>query len=52
MQAVPISALKGTGIQELEEAILTLAELSDLRGDDKGLVEGDIIESRLDKQMG
>ncbi|CAF1522794.1 unnamed protein product, partial [Didymodactylos carnosus] len=45
---VPISALKSINIDKLLEAILTVAELQDLKGDPGGPVEGTILESRND----
>ncbi|XP_064623673.1 translation initiation factor IF-2, mitochondrial-like [Lineus longissimus] len=52
VQAVPVSALKGTNLVELQEAIVTLAELSDLKADPTGLVEGLVIESKTDPGRG
>ena len=52
VQAVEISALKGTGLEALEEAILAQAELCDIRGDPQGPVEGVVIESNLEKGHG
>ncbi|XP_061166347.1 translation initiation factor IF-2, mitochondrial-like [Saccostrea echinata] len=50
--AVPISALKGENIDELQETIAVQAELLDLKCDTKGLVEGHILESKLNPKTG
>jgi translation initiation factor IF-2 len=42
VQMVPISALKKTNLERLKEEIWTLAEVMELKGDPKGLVEGRI----------
>lgn len=52
VQAVQVSALKGTGLESLEEAILVLAEISDLKADPKNNVEGVVIETKVDKGLG
>ncbi|EKX52121.1 hypothetical protein GUITHDRAFT_65295 [Guillardia theta CCMP2712] len=52
VQTVNISALRGQGIDKLEEAILLLAEMMDLRAPRDGPAEGFIIESRKDKALG
>ena len=52
VQTVNISALRGQGIDKLEEAILLLAEMMDLRAPSDGPAEGFIIESRKDKALG
>lgn len=52
VQYVPISALKGTGLPQLIEAIHTEAALLDLKMDPKGLVEATVIESRTDPHRG
>ncbi|KAK6183487.1 hypothetical protein SNE40_010962 [Patella caerulea] len=52
VQAVPISALKGTNIQELKEAIITQSEIMEIKGDPVGLVEGRVIESKTDPGRG
>uniref|UniRef100_A0A915J8G3 Tr-type G domain-containing protein n=1 Tax=Romanomermis culicivorax TaxID=13658 RepID=A0A915J8G3_ROMCU len=46
VQVVPISALKGTGIEQLKEAIMTQAEIMDLRAETDGPVEAAVIESK------
>ena len=52
IQAVQVSALKGTGLESLEEAILALAEINDIRADPGGQVEGVVIETKMDKGLG
>ena len=52
VQVVQVSALKGMGLDMLEEAIVALAELSDLRADPKGQMEGVVIEAKVDKGLG
>lgn len=52
VQAVAVSALKGTGLQELIETINTQATLLDLKADSKGLVEATVIESKTDPYRG
>lgn len=52
VQAIAISALRGTNVSQLMEAILVLAELSDLKAAYSGLVEGIILESKLDRHKG
>jgi hypothetical protein len=52
VQAIPISALVGTNLDTLTEAIVLQAELMDLKGDPSGKVEGVVIESRTDPQRG
>ena len=52
VQSVEISALKGEGLEALEEAIHAQAELCDIGGDAQGQVEGTVIESKLDKGLG
>ena len=50
--AVPISAKQKTGIDELLEMILLVADLGDLKADPKTFAAGTILESRLDKSRG
>ena len=52
VQSVKVSALKRTGLAELEESIVTLSEIMDLRGDPTGPCEAVVIESKLDKGRG
>lgn len=49
---VPISAKQKTGIDELLENIIVVAELADLRANPLRPASGVIIESKLDKQKG
>jgi translation initiation factor IF-2 len=49
---VPISARKGTGIDELLEYILLVAELQDLRANPNRSANGVIIEAKLEKNSG
>ncbi|MDD4975041.1 MAG: translation initiation factor IF-2 [Bacteriovorax sp.] len=51
-QYVHVSALKGTGIDELLEAILLQAEILDLRANPKASVEGVVIESKIEPGRG
>jgi translation initiation factor IF-2 len=51
-QDVEISALKRTGLDKLEEAILLQAEILDLRANPSRQAEGTVIESRLDRGRG
>jgi translation initiation factor IF-2 len=51
-QDVEVSALKKTGLDKLEEAILLQAEILDLRANPDRGAEGSVIESRLDRGRG
>ena len=51
-QDVEVSALKKTGLDKLEEAILLQAEILDLRANPDRAAEGSVIESRLDRGRG
>ncbi|MFQ5878270.1 MAG: translation initiation factor IF-2 [Acidobacteriota bacterium] len=50
--AVPISAKRKTGIAELLEMVLLVADLSDLKADPTCLASGTVLESRLDRSRG
>ncbi|MBS0639604.1 MAG: translation initiation factor IF-2 [Acetobacteraceae bacterium] len=51
-QDVEVSALKKTGLDMLEEAILLQSEILDLRANPERTAEGTVIESRLDRGRG
>ncbi|RIA84033.1 hypothetical protein C1645_785046 [Glomus cerebriforme] len=51
-QCVEVSGLTGQGLDQLEEAIVTLAELSDLRAEVDIEAEGAVIESQVEKGKG
>ena len=51
-QDVLVSALKKTGLDKLEEAILLQAEVLDLKANPDRNAEGSVIESRLDRGRG
>lgn len=50
--SVPVSARKGTGIDDLLEMILLVAEVQDIRANPNRPAIGTIIEARLDKSSG
>lgn len=52
VQCVPISALHGTNLDHLADAITTQATLMDLKSEYSGLVEGVVIESKTDPRRG
>ncbi|KAJ2608475.1 translation initiation factor IF-2, partial [Coemansia sp. RSA 1804] len=52
IQAVKISALKGTGMDELAETIVTLAEVLDLRAEVDIPAHATVIESQVEKGRG
>ncbi len=52
VQVIQVSALKGEGLDALEEALLVQAELSEVKGDPKGPVQGVIIETKVEKKLG
>lgn len=49
---MPVSALKGDGIEELLEMVLLVAELKELKANPDRNIVGTIIEAQLDKGMG
>ena len=52
IQMVPVSALKGTGVDKLLECVSLEAELLELKAHHKGPAQGVVIESELDKFRG
>lgn len=52
VQSIPISALKGTNINQLVESIILQAQMMDLKADPTGLVEGVVIEAENDPKKG
>lgn len=52
VQHVCISALHGTNLDQLVDAIVTQATLMDLKSEYTGLVEGIVIESKTDLHRG
>lgn len=51
-QFVPVSALKGDGIDDLLESVQIQAEIMELRADPKGKAEGIVIESKIEQGRG
>ncbi len=49
---VPVSAVRGDGIEELLEMIILLAEVSELKADPERVARGTVIEAKLDKGRG
>ena len=52
VQCVPISAVVGTNVDHLIEAIVLQAEVLDLKCDVKGRAEGVVIESQVEQGLG
>jgi translation initiation factor IF-2 len=50
--AVPVSARRGTGIPELLEMLLLVADVQDLKAEPTGHAQGVIIEARMEKASG
>ena len=49
---VPVSARRGTGIDDLLEMILLVAEIQDIRANPNAPANGTIIEAKLEKNVG
>ena len=49
---VPVSALKGTGINDLLENVLLVAEVEDFKANPKRRAKGIVIEAKLDRGRG
>ncbi len=49
---VPISAKKGTGVEDLLETIVTVADVKELKANPNRLASGTVIEAKLDKGRG
>jgi translation initiation factor IF-2 len=49
---IPVSAKQKQGIEDLLEAVLLVADNTDIRANDKGAVIGTVIEAELDKSKG
>ena len=52
MQAIPISAINGSGVEDLIEALLAQSEVLQLSADPKGPVEASVIESNVELGLG
>lgn len=52
VQCVPISALRKLNLDHLIDAILSLADMCEIKGDPTGPVEGIVIESKLSTHRG
>jgi translation initiation factor IF-2 len=50
--SLQLDCTKGTGVTELEETIVTLAEVLDFKAEQTGASEGTVIESRMEKGKG
>lgn len=51
-QVVEVSALKALNLKELAEAVSTQATLMGLKSEYNGLMEGAVVESRIDTKRG
>lgn len=50
--SVHVSGLTGQGLPQLVETISLIAELQDLRAERTGMVQGYVIESKIQKGLG
>lgn len=50
--AVPVSATEGTGLEDLLENLLVVADLAELKANPNRTAKGVVIEARLDKNKG
>ncbi len=50
--SVPVSAKEGTGVEDLLENILVVAEVAELKANPDRLARGVVVEARLDKSRG
>ncbi|MFH0873913.1 MAG: translation initiation factor IF-2 [Candidatus Komeilibacteria bacterium] len=49
---VPISALKGEGLDDLLDMVLLVADINELKADESGAAVGTVIESHMDEHEG
>jgi translation initiation factor IF-2 len=49
---VPVSAVKGEGVEKLLESILLLAEVSEFKASDRGPARGSVIEAQVEQGRG
>lgn len=52
IMVIPVSALKKTNLDKLEEAILLVAEMQELKANPDSAASGTVIEARIDKARG
>lgn len=52
VQVVPISALVGTNLDQLADAVSTQATLMGLKSDYTGMIEGVVVEVKNDSRRG
>ncbi|HEY2344045.1 MAG TPA: translation initiation factor IF-2, partial [Chthoniobacteraceae bacterium] len=49
---IPVSALKGQGIDKLLENLLVLSEMAELKSSDRGLARANVIEAQIEQGRG